>query len=229
MWQSDKPSLGKPAIGRCRRRSAIRFEPEGIRKVRVSITPLSSNLVEESKYMAEESAQFSIDGEVIFKTTDGQNVVVKNASKAWNQLLESIGANYYPTPKNMFTKGKDFAGSENSQQTHDSANVIDLGAWTMTLDTVVHTHNEYCHDFENAKEIVAEASWSLPGIREHVFCPCRCENYRLKKSIHSIIIHLNDSDKWSREEIADWIDKLHDDGIINAEFQPWEEESETQG
>ena len=26
---------------------------------------------------------------------------------------------------------------------------------------------------------------------------------------------------WTREDIADWIDWLHDQGIINAEFKPW--------
>lgn len=38
-------------------------------------------------------------------------------------------------------------------------------------------------------------------------CPC-CKAIPNKASIYSIIIHLNDSHRWSREKIADWLDAL---------------------
>lgn len=49
----------------------------------------------------------------------------------------------------------------------------------------------------------------LPGINEIVKCPCECERFEngLGK-IKEIIIHLNDSHKWTREAIADFLDTL---------------------
>jgi hypothetical protein len=53
-----------------------------------------------------------------------------------------------------------------------------------------------------------------------------CENINgepLSDKLKSMVIHLNDTHRWTREQIADWIDELHDNGLINAEFEPWED------
>ena len=54
---------------------------------------------------------------------------------------------------------------------------------------------------------------------------CTCQNLT-GAPLYKKIIHWNDSHKYSREKIADYLDKLHDDGIINIEFDPWKDEDE---
>jgi hypothetical protein len=86
---------------------------------------------------------------------------------------------------------------------------------------------------------IESASRGLPGMDTDVDCPVgECNDMNMNKfgewevighqrgSLWRIIQHLNDQHRWTREKIADWIDELHDKGIINAEFQPWEEENE---
>ncbi len=62
---------------------------------------------------------------------------------------------------------------------------------------------------------------NLPAMESVVKYPCECfsDTKDAKHSVYVIIQHLNDQDKWTRDKIADWIDKLHDDGIIDAEFK----------
>lgn len=60
---------------------------------------------------------------------------------------------------------------------------------------------------------------SLPGVQAMLSHPCGCYPESGKFSLFEIIMHLNDRCEWSREKIADWIDELHDKGIINAEFE----------
>lgn len=79
----------------------------------------------------------------------------------------------------------------------------------------------------------------LPGAKVLVSCP-RCTSLietgvrpldftmMIKPNeLIEVVMHLNDDHKESRDSIADWIDSLHDDGIINAEFEPWGEEQTT--
>ena len=71
---------------------------------------------------------------------------------------------------------------------------------------------------------VGELSMKLPGVDSVVRYPCSCDDRPKKDSLWAVIVHLNDGhEDWSRERIADWVDELHDAGIINAEFQPWGE------
>lgn len=44
----------------------------------------------------------------------------------------------------------------------------------------------------------------LPGVKEFVKCPVRGE----RKMLEDVIILLNDKHKWSREQIADWLETL---------------------
>lgn len=80
---------------------------------------------------------------------------------------------------------------------------------------------------------VSELSRKLPGVNTLVDFPCTCAAITGQKPLMDIIIHLNDAhngpsildeDKWSRERIAKWCDELHDSGIVNLEFQPWDSE-----
>lgn len=67
---------------------------------------------------------------------------------------------------------------------------------------------------------VSSMAEKLPGVGTMVEYPCSCiiSQPSNKETLFYVIIHLNDSCGWTREQIADWVDKLHDDGIINAEF-----------
>lgn len=42
---------------------------------------------------------------------------------------------------------------------------------------------------------------------------------RTAYNLFLMIQHLNDLHKWSRDEIADWLDKLHDDGKVDLSFK----------
>lgn len=52
--------------------------------------------------------------------------------------------------------------------------------------------------------------------------PCGCRwilstyiKEKTSQDLGSMIIHLNDGHRWSREKIADWLDELHDSGVVN--------------
>jgi len=74
------------------------------------------------------------------------------------------------------------------------------------------------------------ASRDLPGIRAEVpvdlaLCqvdkPCEAISNRKHKSLplKTHIIHYNDYHQFTREEIADWLDNLHDKEVIDIEFK----------
>lgn len=72
-------------------------------------------------------------------------------------------------------------------------------------------------------------SYGLPAMDAMVTCPCSkrvCAFFGFEQPVRETIIFLNDSVQWTREQIADWLDGLHDSGVINIEFEPWEEENE---
>jgi hypothetical protein len=43
-----------------------------------------------------------------------------------------------------------------------------------------------------------------------------CASHR---SLHGMVMHLNDRHKADRAVIADWLDKIHDDGIVDLSFK----------
>lgn len=72
---------------------------------------------------------------------------------------------------------------------------------------------------------LSELADHLPGVNEKVDCPALKGFYvlpggpvkhvcnRTHSPLKSIIMHLNDGHKWSREQIADWLDKLYEEGV----------------
>lgn len=81
------------------------------------------------------------------------------------------------------------------------------------------------NSINNSDSIIAKKARNLPAINERVYLPCQCKT-GVKQHLESVVIHLNDYHQWTREKIADWIDELHDNGVINAEFDPWIEDQE---
>lgn len=73
-------------------------------------------------------------------------------------------------------------------------------------------HAEYYGQIAPLKEsgstYLEEKSLDLPGADVEVKYPCGCSGSN--NSIRSIIMHLNDKDKWTREQIADWLTEIDD-------------------
>lgn len=60
---------------------------------------------------------------------------------------------------------------------------------------------------------ISKVAESLPGMDIKVSSPCPC-TFAFNHTIYWTVQHLNDNHMWSREKIADWLDKLMDvDGI----------------
>lgn len=70
---------------------------------------------------------------------------------------------------------------------------------------------------------LSKSSNLLPGLFSKVECPCdlcwsSIDGAKLTP-LKLVIIHLNDQMKWSREQIADWLDELHESGAVDLEFK----------
>lgn len=79
------------------------------------------------------------------------------------------------------------------------------------------------------KHELNNASRQLPGIKQQVEypCECRCRHRQLhsdgtvrmnRTELGIVIMHLNDTHRWPREKIADWMDELADSGEIDIDF-----------
>lgn len=84
----------------------------------------------------------------------------------------------------------------------------------------IHTYSKpapMAYDNDSAFSVLSN---ELPGMSAVVEYPCAGEEcMRVPTSLRTVIIHLNDIHKWTRENIADWLDELHDSGKINIEFE----------
>jgi hypothetical protein len=68
---------------------------------------------------------------------------------------------------------------------------------------------------------VSSQTRNLPGMGKVVPMPC---DHPVNLTLWAGVQHLNDTHQWSREKIADWLDELHDSGVVNLEFEPWGDE-----
>lgn len=65
------------------------------------------------------------------------------------------------------------------------------------------------------RSLAYELIRAIPGTRAMVQVPCNCGVYAGNEiSVQTAIMHLNDTCKWSREEIADWLETLDVDLTI---------------
>ena len=83
-------------------------------------------------------------------------------------------------------------------------------------------------DFENE---MLDVYQQLPGQGLVVDCPSMDDPHTLCDSIEDIldcIIHLNDSHKWPREKIADWVDSLEDKGGLDLSFKEFYDDNTTE-
>lgn len=83
----------------------------------------------------------------------------------------------------------------------------------------------------NDSDTLYNGSFDLPGAKYNVSCPVEdCFGKGIAPSpLRDIVIHLNDSHKWTREAIADWLESIHDptgENGPNLNFQVKEETDE---
>lgn len=72
--------------------------------------------------------------------------------------------------------------------------------------------------FYDLKNELETAARGLPAVGvELADAPCQCPIGAI--SLMDAIMHLNDHHEWSRERIADWLDELHDSGLVDLEFK----------
>ena len=60
----------------------------------------------------------------------------------------------------------------------------------------------------------------IPDLNKQLLSPCNdlCKETNgvdYIRPLTKIIIHLNDRHRWSREKIADWLDEIHDKGLVD--------------
>jgi len=73
------------------------------------------------------------------------------------------------------------------------------------------------------RDTAERESRRLPGMDYWTTCPwedCFRTNSGKPKegSIRSLVIHLNDTHKWTIPQIADWLDDLHENGVVDLSF-----------
>lgn len=75
----------------------------------------------------------------------------------------------------------------------------------------------------NNKAMPASCTLSNKDINQKVTYPCDCGGKRLEANMRSVIMHLNDMHKWTRESIADWLDTLPNQPIYYPDIRTDEE------
>ena len=100
-----------------------------------------------------------------------------------------------------------------------------------TLGSSIGDIKNPCADVSNDVDTLHNGSFELPGVKYNIACPVEdCFAKKMGESpLRGVIIHLNDSHKWTREAIADWLESIHDptgENGPNLNFQVKEETDE---
>lgn len=85
---------------------------------------------------------------------------------------------------------------------------------------------DYVKDAPPKKGLSAMAD-GLPGMKTQIKPPCKCYGPNIKtQELKELIMHINDMHApgsehkvWSSDDLCDWLDKLHDTGVVNLEVQ----------
>lgn len=88
------------------------------------------------------------------------------------------------------------------------------------------------HDISTPEELARRAASralesgtkNLPGMNTRINIPCNCKFGTLNgatrlETVRNIVVHKNDYHKETLGDIADWLDSLHDSGVIDIEFK----------
>lgn len=91
---------------------------------------------------------------------------------------------------------------------------------------LVSIHEQLMGSGFNNDSDFSSLSRNLPGMNEMVDCPaCGYDKHldatvgpQQRSTVWRTVQHLNDRHRWTRESIADWLDELHDNGVVDIEF-----------
>lgn len=70
------------------------------------------------------------------------------------------------------------------------------------------------------QQLVTRLADRIPGMQEHLKCPASAEH--AAQDVMSLVIHLNDVHRWTREAIADWLDTVDVDLTVQEAPPPYE-------
>lgn len=65
---------------------------------------------------------------------------------------------------------------------------------------------------------VSTLARTLPAVNDFT-TKCPVEDCTSHQTLYYLVQHVNDDHKWTRESIADWLDDLHDTGIVDLSFK----------
>lgn len=81
-------------------------------------------------------------------------------------------------------------------------------------------------DEEEPSKNLSKMADNLPGMTTKVTMPCECYEEPIQKKLKDAIMHLNDihpesgpAIPWTTEQVCEWLDELHDSGVVNLEIE----------
>lgn len=125
----------------------------------------------------------------------------------------------FDTPNNIIVSGKGWG------QNMTKLNMImqEFGTSAGNMSNVIAQVSKALKTDEESEfeDQMLEVYMNLPGADVLLPCPHCGEGSELTE----VIIELNDTHKWSREAIADWVDNLHDSGFVDLSFKEKDDRS----
>ena len=134
---------------------------------------------------------------------------VIDKEEAWNsqKLLDFI---FYEIKR---VSGQEFVDDLNISNIFEKNAAMQIFAQKMFVQSDFN-FEEYANMLPDAQKIIC---LDCPG--KNSIPSSLCDSTATGSKLMHYVIHLNDYHKWSRDQIADWLDKLHDDGVIDIAFK----------
>jgi hypothetical protein len=165
-------------------------------------------------------ARTTIDAAVMAKDSPGaiMNLVFYNAAQHMNSAQKTRLADML---KAEFGYGYEFNGQMLSSAAAAAAN-----SWSKFAGSIEHAHttfkkSKWDYNYTPKPKVKPAFSGGKPSelklissmLSQTVDLPCDCPG---QVQLENGIIHLNDSHRWTREAIADWLDELHIKGVVDT-------------
>lgn len=82
------------------------------------------------------------------------------------------------------------------------------GSWSANVPALQYSKSPQPANTIGGDTIVAALTALCPAMDSLVCVPCGCTEDAMGHTLRQAVIHLNDSENWSRERVADWLDTL---------------------
>lgn len=110
----------------------------------------------------------------------------------------------------------------------DPSPVLNVKRNRVRVWSLVSVQSAYGPDQGSHRQLANKMAAMIPGIGDFVASPCNCKPF--KRAIWGMIQHLNDvhhpthgdgksDDLWSRERIADWLETLDADLVLDPDYK----------